>query len=84
MPTYEYNCPKCGKFDVIQSITAEPLKECPTCKSPVQRLISGGAGILFKGSGFYVTDHRSDSYKSKASSESSSSSSDSSKAGKSA
>lgn len=83
MPTYEYRCPKCGIFDMVQSITAEPLQECPTCKSPVQRLISGGVGIIFKGSGFYVTDNRSDSYKSEARAESSSRSS-SSEAGKSA
>lgn len=70
MPTYDYLCPQCGKFEMVQSITAEPLSECPTCKSPVKRLISGGINIIFKGSGFYSTDYRSSSYTSKASAES--------------
>jgi putative FmdB family regulatory protein len=66
MPTYEYECEKCGKiFDVFQSMTAEPLKTCsdPACRGPVHRIVSGGAGFLFKGSGFYITDYRSESYK---------------------
>ncbi|NLV91656.1 MAG: hypothetical protein GX030_04575 [Firmicutes bacterium] len=58
MPTYEYKCEKCGKFEVEQRITAEPLQTCPTCNSSVQRLISNNVGIIFKGSGFYVTDNR--------------------------
>lgn len=66
MPTYEYECKKCGVFEMMQSIKAEPLKKCPTCKGKVHRLIGGGSGIIFKGSGFYETD-----YKRKASSASS-------------
>jgi len=66
MPTYEYECKKCNKiFEVFQSITAEPIKKCPECSSPVKRRISTGGGFLFKGPGFYVTDYRSKSYKEK-------------------
>ena len=63
MPTYEYGCDDCGnEFEVYQSITASPLSNCPSCNgNGVQRLISGGGGLLFKGSGFYATDHRSPS-----------------------
>ena len=77
MPTYEYACQACGhRFEEFQSITAKPTKKCPQCKKlKVQRLISAGAGFIFKGSGFYITDYRSDSYKSAAKSDSSSSSS---------
>jgi putative FmdB family regulatory protein len=66
MPTYEYRCDGCTKqFDVFQSITAEPLKTCPHCRSrKVKRLLGGGAGLLFKGSGFYITDYRSAGYQS--------------------
>jgi putative FmdB family regulatory protein len=65
MPTYEYKCDHCEHvFDVFQSITAEPVKKCPECKKlKIRRLIGTGAGIIFKGSGFYETDYRSDSYK---------------------
>ncbi|MDI6449489.1 FmdB family zinc ribbon protein [Anaerobaca lacustris] len=65
MPTYEYACDSCGhEFEEFQSITAKPLRKCPKCKkSALRRLIGTGAGILFKGSGFYQTDYRSDSYK---------------------
>jgi len=64
MPTYEYECEKCGhRFEVFQSMTEEPKKRCPKCRSKVRRLIGTGAGMIFKGSGFYVTDYRSDSYK---------------------
>lgn len=65
MPTYEYQCEACDeRFEVFQSITAKPLRQCPECgKSKVKRLIGTGAGILFKGSGFYETDYRSESYK---------------------
>ena len=85
MPTYEYECEKCGlRFDAFQSITAEPLTKCKNeaCDGTVRRLFSAGAGFIFKGSGFYITDYRSDSYKKAAQSESgatSSSPSDSSK-----
>jgi len=73
MPTYEYECEKCGKvFEEFQSMLDEPLTRCKNnaCKGKVHRLLSGGAGFLFKGSGFYITDYRSDSYKKAAKSES--------------
>ena len=72
MPTYEYSCEKCGKnFDTFQSMRDEPLRECPKelCRQKkwghgkVKRLLGTGAGLIFKGSGFYVTDYRSSSYK---------------------
>ena len=65
MPTYDYVCGNCEyAFEQFQSITAKPIRKCPKCgKSAVQRLIGAGAGIIFKGSGFYQTDYRSDSYK---------------------
>ena len=65
MPTYEYSCGKCGHFEVFQKITADPLEECPTCGGQVQRLVSKNGNIIFKGSGFYVTDTRSSSNGSK-------------------
>jgi len=60
MPTYEYACKFCGKhLEIHQPITAEPLKRCPACKKlGLKRLISGGAGLIFKGTGFYETDYR--------------------------
>lgn len=64
MPTYEYECKTCGyQFEEFQSIADPPLSKCPKCGGLVERLISGGGGLLFKGSGFYITDYRSDSYK---------------------
>lgn len=58
MPTYEYECKKCGHhFELFQSITAEPAKSCPECKGAVKRLLGGGAAIIFKGSGFHATDY---------------------------
>ena len=70
MPTYEYECLKCGQvFDVFQKITDEPLKRCPKCKGKVQRRIGAGAGIIFKGAGFYATDYRSDGYRKAAKAE---------------
>ena len=71
MPTYEYLCKSCEEnFDKFQSITAEPIKECPKCgQETVNRVIGAGAGIIFKGSGFYKTDYRSDSYKKSAAKE---------------
>lgn len=64
MPTYEYKCVKCGYiFEKFQNITESPYKKCPSCKGPVKRLISGGAGIIFKGNGFHATDYRSRGYK---------------------
>lgn len=57
MPTYEYECKSCGHtFDVFQNMSDEPLKVCPECGKELRRLIGGGTGIIFKGSGFYVTD----------------------------
>lgn len=68
MPTYEYACEACGhRFEEFQSITAKPVSVCPKCgKKKVKRLISGGAGFIFKGSGFYETDYRSEAYKAAA------------------
>ena len=64
MPTYEYECEKCGhQFEKFQSITDEPVKRCPECRCKVKKLIGAGAGLIFKGSGFYETDYRSDNYK---------------------
>jgi len=76
MPTYEYACAECDhEFEAFQSITAKPIRKCPECgKRKVERLISGGAGLLFKGSGFYITDYRSDGYKEAAKKDSESSS----------
>ena len=60
MPTYDYECTKCGyTFDAFQSMSDDPLVKCPQCnKNGLKRLIGGGMGIIFKGSGFYVTDSR--------------------------
>ena len=70
MPTYEYECKKCGdRFEVFQSMTAEPLKKCKKCRGSLRRLIGSGAGIIFKGSGFYATDNRKADYKAKANAE---------------
>ncbi len=63
MPTYEYVCDSCGRaFERFQSIKEEPVRACPECGHKVRRLISAGAGVIFKGSGFYQTDYRSKSY----------------------
>lgn len=81
MPTYEYQCEKCKKtFELFQSMKDAPLTSCPKeqCqmktwgKGKVKRLLGTGAGLIFKGSGFYITDYRSEGYKSAASKESSS------------
>ena len=57
MPTYDYICNKCGHtFELFQSMTETPRKTCPVCKRVVRRLVSGGSGLIFKGSGFYLTD----------------------------
>jgi putative FmdB family regulatory protein len=65
MPTYEYQCDACEhRFDEFQSMTAKPLRLCPECgERKLRRLIGAGAGLIFKGSGFYETDYRSDKYK---------------------
>lgn len=63
MPTYEYECTKCNhRFERFQSMKDEPLKRCPKCRCKVKRLLGTGAGIIFKGSGFYQTDYRSSAY----------------------
>src|SRR6476659_4425583 len=71
MPTYDYKCDACGHaFEKFQSITAAPLRKCPKCgKAKVKRLLGTGAGVIFKGSGFYTTDYRDASYKEKAKAE---------------
>ena len=70
MPTYDYECNKCKhQFEKFQSIMDKPVSKCPKCGGKPRRLIGGGAGILFKGSGFYQTDYRSEGYKKKAESE---------------
>ena len=83
MPTYGYICDKCGhEFETFQSMTADPLKVCPKAlcgktrwgKGKVKRSISAGAGLLFKGSGFYITDYRSEGYKQAAKNDSASAS----------
>jgi putative FmdB family regulatory protein len=67
MPTYEYECKKCGhRFEEFQRITDPPVRRCPRCKGRVRRLLGAGAGIIFKGSGFYETDYRSRSYREQA------------------
>jgi putative FmdB family regulatory protein len=65
MPTYEYRCTSCGaEFEKFQRMSDEPVADCPACGTAAQRKISGGAGLVFKGSGFYITDYaRGDSYK---------------------
>jgi len=58
MPTYEYKCEDCGyMFEKFQSMKDKPIAKCPKCNGKVQRLISGGAAVIFKGSGFYATDY---------------------------
>ncbi|MGB7159097.1 MAG: FmdB family zinc ribbon protein [Tepidisphaeraceae bacterium] len=72
MPTYEYKCDACGyAFERFHSMSASPVKRCPECgKAKVKRLIGTGAGLIFKGSGFYITDYRDKSYTDKAKAES--------------
>lgn len=84
MPTYEYKCLDCGiQFDRFQSITEDPIQKCPECSGQTKRLIGAGAGLIFKGSGFYITDYRSEGYKegAKKDKESSSSGAGDSKSG---
>jgi len=69
MPTYEYKCAQGHTFERFQRMTEPPVDKCPTCGSPAERLLSAGAGLLFKGSGFYITDYRSESYKKAAAAE---------------
>src|SRR3990172_5871871 len=59
MPTYDYRCKSCGfRFEKLQSITAESVKKCPKCEGVVESIITGGTGMIFKGSGFYITDYK--------------------------
>lgn len=68
MPTYAYECEKCQyQFELFQKITDEPRKRCPKCRGKVRRLISGGTGLIFKGSGFFITDYKRNNNKSSAS-----------------
>jgi putative FmdB family regulatory protein len=70
MPHYEYECKKCGhRFEIFQNMTDPKLTQCPRCGGRVERLIGPGAGLVFKGSGFYKTDYRSDTYKKAAKAE---------------
>lgn len=71
MPTYDYRCAACGhEFEAFQSMSAKPLRKCPECgKLKLQRLIGTGAGVIFKGGGFWETDYRSESYKKAAEAE---------------
>ena len=72
MPTYDYECKECGKtLEIFQKMSEAPLKKCPACgKLKLQRLMGPGAGLLFKGSGFYITDNRSAAYKAQEKAES--------------
>jgi putative FmdB family regulatory protein len=63
MPTYEYRCAAGHEFERLQRMSEPPLQTCPECGAPAERLLSAGAGLLFKGSGFYITDYRSESYR---------------------
>ncbi|MBK7090799.1 MAG: FmdB family transcriptional regulator [bacterium] len=75
MPTYWYRCQTCShEFEEFQKMSDPALRDCPKCGGVVMRVITGGTGLIFKGSGFYITDYRKDSYKKAASSDSSSSS----------
>lgn len=67
MPTYEYECTKCeNRFEIEQRITDPPKERCPDCRGKLIRLVSGGGGVILKGSGFYSTDYRSPDYKKQA------------------
>jgi putative FmdB family regulatory protein len=70
MPTYDYQCRRCGhEFEKFQKITDPPRARCPKCRGAAERRITGGAGLLFRGGGFYITDYRSESYKKAAKAE---------------
>jgi putative FmdB family regulatory protein len=69
MPTYEYRCPEGHEFEKFQRMSEPPAAQCPACGKEASRLLSGGAGLLFRGDGFYITDYRSDSYKKAAESD---------------
>jgi putative FmdB family regulatory protein len=84
MPTYDYVCDACKHaWEEFQPITSKPTRKCPGCgKAKARRCIGAGAGIIFKGSGFYITDYRSDSYKKSADADAKSSSGESKSGGK--
>jgi len=63
MPTYEYICSAGHRFEQFQRMSEQPVDKCPECGEPAERQLSAGGGLLFKGSGFYITDYRSDSYR---------------------
>ena len=69
MPTYEYRCPEGHQFELFQRMSDEPRADCPTCGAAAERLLSAGAGFLFKGDGFYITDYRSEGYQKAAKAE---------------
>ncbi len=70
MPTYDYKCTQCGNdFEMFQSMSAEHIKKCPECGGNVRRLVGGGSGLIFKGSGFYLTDYVKGKEQKKSSSE---------------
>ena len=69
MPTYEYRCAKGHRFDVFQKMSDAPIGACPECGAAAERLLSGGAGVVFNGEGFYITDYRGSDYKKKAEAE---------------
>jgi putative FmdB family regulatory protein len=70
MPTYEYRCANGHEFEQLQRMSDPPITKCPQCGAEAERVLSGGGALLFKGSGFYITDYRSDSYKKAAESDS--------------
>lgn len=70
MPTYEYRCPEGHVFEQFQKMTDPPVATCPECGGEAERQLSAGAGLLFRGSGFYITDYRPESYKKAAAAES--------------
>ena len=69
MPTYDYRCPDGHTFERFQRMSDEPVAECPTCGARAGRILSAGAGFLFRGEGFYITDYRSESYRKAAEAE---------------
>ncbi len=82
MPTYDYECTKCGHtFELEQKMSDRPSEKCPECRGKVIRVISGGGGIILKGNGFYTTDYRSEAYKKDAKADRSESGSSSKKSG---
>ena len=81
MPTYDYQCSKGHSFELFQKMSDDPVAACPECGAEAKRQISGGAGFLFKGDGFYITDYRSDDYKKKASADKGESKGESSSSG---